>query len=149
VVIALKLRTTGALELFAPELIHGSRNCSNLHGYREKVEALSRKGLRELRHILVAHLSVTAVRNSVVRTYCRLRFFPETQYPLEGISGPARSANRIYRAVTLPFLDASLSPTSLAEQPPSSSALRMILCACGSPRPPGRSVWPIVPSEQG
>jgi hypothetical protein len=115
---------------------------------RKKVEVLSQKDLRELRHIL-AHLSVTAVRNSVVRTSCPLRFFPETQNPLEGISGRLSSANRIYLAVTLAFLDASLSPTSLAEQPPSSSALRMTLCAWGSSLPPGRSAWPIVPSEQG
>jgi hypothetical protein len=104
--------------------------------------------LRELRHIL-AHLSVTAVRTSVVRTSCTLRLFPETQNPLEGISGPAQSASRIYIAVTLPFLDASLSPTALAEQPPSSSALRMTLCAWGWSLPPGRSAWPIVLSEQG
>jgi len=62
---------------------------------------------------------------------------------------PAQSANRIYIAATLAFLDASLSPTSLAEQPPSSCALRMTLCAWGSPLPPGRSAWPIVLSEQG
>jgi len=115
---------------------------------REKVEVLSQKDLRELRHLL-AHFSVTAVRNSVVRTSCPLRFFPETQNPLEGISGPAQSANRIFLAVMLPFLCALLSPTSLAEQPPSSCALRMTLCAWGSPLAPGRSVWPIVLSEQG
>jgi hypothetical protein len=40
---------------------------------REKVEVLSEKDLREVRHIL-AHLDVTAVRNSVVRTSCPLRF---------------------------------------------------------------------------
>jgi hypothetical protein len=75
-----------ALELFARELIHQFRNRSNLYGSRESGRVLSQKHLRELRHIL-AHLSVTAVRNSVARTSCPLRFLPETQNPLEGISG--------------------------------------------------------------
>jgi hypothetical protein len=77
-----------------------------------------------------------------------LRFFPETQNPLEGISGPAHFANRIYIAVTLVFLDASLSPTSLAEQLPSSSVPLLTLDAWVSPLP-GHSAWPIALSVRG
>ena len=113
---------------------------------RERGEVLSENDLKELRHSL-ADLSVTAVRNSVVRTSCPLRFFRKHKTRWEGY--PAEPANRIYLAITLPFLDASPWPTSLAEQPPSSSVLPMTLCAWGSPLPSGRSAWPIVPFEQG
>ena len=142
----LETRDHCALELFAPELIHESGTVQ-ICTEREKGEVLRQTDLRVL-HYIFAHLSVTAVRNSVVRTSCRTILSGNTKPRCQGYPGGSVS-NRIYLAVTLPFLDASLSPISLAEQPPSSSALRTTLCAWVSPLPRGRSASPIVPSERG
>jgi len=81
--------------------------------------------------------------------WCNIGFDAGNTKPAGKYVRAGQSANLIYVAVTLPSLDPSLSPTSLAEQPPSSSALLMTLCAWGSPLPPGGSAWPIVLSEQG
>ena len=115
---------------------------------RDKVEVLRQNDLRELRHIL-AHLSVTAVRSSVVRTSCPLRFFPETLKPAGRDIRAGQFCEPDLLTLTLAFFDPSSSPTSLAVQPPSSAALRTTLRAWGWPLPPGRSAWPIVLSEQG
>ena len=77
--------------------------------------------MRELRHIL-AHLSDTSAIPQFA--LCSKDLLPVAI--LSGNTKPAgrdiraaQSANRIYVAVTLPFSDPSLSPISLAEQPPS------------------------------